>query len=81
MPLFLAILAGTAIAAILVWSGLVTSSRMITAVYGVLGGLLGVIILRFIVGPLGIVGAVIAAAIGAVVLLWVAKKAARSDEE
>ena len=66
MPIFVAVLVGAALAILLVRSGIVTVSLLMSLAYGALGGLLGIMLLRFVAGPLGPAGAVIAASDGGV---------------
>lgn len=73
MPLLIIVLIGAAIALYLVQTGRVTSARLVSGIYAVLGGLLGIMALRFLVGPLGPFSAIIGAVIGAVILLYFAK--------
>ena len=76
MPMLLIVVAGAAIAIALVWSGAVTRPRLLAAVYAVLGAVLGIVILRFVAGPMGPGGLVVAAAVGAVILLWLVTRSA-----
>ncbi len=75
MPvLLIVVLVGVGIALLLVRSGYVTSELLISGVYGVLGAVLGLMILRYLVGPLGIYGGIVGAGIGAVVLLFLMRR-------
>ncbi len=74
MPILIAILVGAAIAIVLVRSGLVTARILVATMYSVLGAIIGFMVLRYIIGPLGPVGAGIGAVAGAVVLLFLAQR-------
>lgn len=73
MPLLIAVLVGGALGLVLVQSGRITSPRLIAGFYAVLGGILGIFILRFVMGGLGPVGAIIGATAGAAILLYAAQ--------
>ena len=75
MPILIAVLLGAALVIVLVRSGLITTPLLLHAAYGVLGGILGIMILRFLIGPLGLAGAIIGALIGGVVILTFVRQA------
>ena len=73
MPYLLVVIAGALIAIVLVRMGVVNSKNLASAGYGVLGGVLGIMVLRFLIGPLGIIGGVIGAIVGAALVLYGAR--------
>ena len=79
MPYLIMAILGGALGLYLVQSGRVTSRRLIGIGYAVIGGLLGIFILRAVVGVLGPVGALIGAVAGAVIVLWIAKQTGPKD--
>lgn len=68
-----AALIGGVIAIVLVQSGMVTSRRLAAVAYALIGGALGILVLRFAVGGMGLVGGIVGATAGAVLLLYLAK--------
>ena len=80
MAPLIVVLIGAGIALILVQTGVVTSTRLISAIYAILGGVLGIMILRFIVGPLGPISGIIGAVLGAVILLYFARPKSKGDD-
>ena len=73
MPYLIAIIVAALIAMLLVRLNVVTSSRLMSFGYAVLGGALTVTVLRFFVGPLGPIGVAIGAVIGGAILLFLAR--------
>ena len=76
--LIMAIIGG-ALGLYLVHSGRVTTRGLMGAAYAFLGGLLGIFLLRAVLGALGPIGALIGAVTGAVLLLWAARSLDRRD--
>ena len=74
MLYLIAIVVGGALGLYLVQSGRITSPRLVSGFYAVLGGILGIMILRFLLGGLGPIGAIIGATVGAMILLFAAQQ-------
>ncbi len=73
MPYLIMAIIGGALGLYLVRSGRVSTRGMAGGTYAFLGGLLGILVLRAVLGVLGPVGALIGAVAGAVLVLWAAK--------
>ena len=73
MPYLIMAIIGGALGLYLVRSGRVSTRGLSGGTYAFLGGLLGIFVLRAVLGVLGPVGALIAAVAGAVLVLWAAK--------
>ncbi len=73
MPYLIMAIIGGALGLYLVRSGRVSTRGLSGGTYAFLGGLLGILILRAVLGVLGPVGALIGAVAGAVLVLWAAR--------
>ena len=73
MPYLIMAIIGGALGLYLVQTGRVTSRRLVWGMYAVIGALLGIFVLRAVVGAMGPLGALIGATTGAVVLLWLGR--------
>ena len=81
MPRLIAVLVGSVIAIVLVRTGIVTSSLLLSLAYAALGGILGIMILRFLVGPMGLTGGIIGAVLGAAVILVLLRRAKGAGDD
>ena len=73
IPYLIMAIIGGALGLYLVRSGRVSTRGLSGGTYAFLGGLLGIFVLRAVLGVLGPVGALIGAVAGAVLVLWAAK--------
>jgi len=78
MPIMLLAVVGGVLGLWLFQTGRITGELLMATFYAVAGAALGILLLR-LVAETGIAGAVVAAVIGAVVLLWLARRSGRGD--